>query len=142
MKVILALIVVTATLVSFTMPVSSDQDDVAARLEALRVAMIDGDRAALEELTWKELSYGHSSGKIESQREFVDVIASGRNDFRTLELSDHVITVVGDVAIVRHTFVAEALNNGELQKPRIGVMQVWKKDKKKWKLLGRQAFKL
>lgn len=142
MKVILALIVLTATLVSFTMPFSSDQDDVAARLEALRVAMIDGDRAALEELTWKELSYGHSSGKIESQREFVDVIASGRNDFKTLELSDHVITIVGDVAIVRHTFVAEALNNGELQKPRIGVMQVWKKDKKKWKLLGRQAFKL
>lgn len=142
MKVILALIAVTITLASFTMPASSDRDDVAAGLEALRVAMVDGDRAALEELTWKELSYGHSSGKVESQREFIDIIASGRNDFKTLELSDHAITVVGDVAIARHTFVAEVLNNGELQKPRIGVMQVWKKDKKKWKLLGRQAFKL
>ena len=45
---------------------SRDQQAVSNAVEKLRKAMIDGDRAALANAAADSLSYGHSSGKIES----------------------------------------------------------------------------
>src|SRR5437660_6432730 len=45
---------------------SSDEAAVNEAVEALRKAMLDADRARLEELTSDQLSYGHSSGTLET----------------------------------------------------------------------------
>lgn len=119
-----------------------DEKEVAAGVEALRNAMIDGSKSALERVTAKELSYGHSSGKIEDKVEFVEVIATGKNDFKSITLSEQTIRIVNSIAIVRHKFTAEVINNGIAQIPNIGVMQIWSKQQGKWLLLARQAFKL
>jgi len=40
---------------------------VSAAVEALRKAMIAADKSALDQLTIPELSYGHSSGRLENR---------------------------------------------------------------------------
>jgi hypothetical protein len=45
---------------------------VAQAVDALTKAMIDVDRARLEALTAEQLSYGHSAGRVENKKEFVD----------------------------------------------------------------------
>jgi len=120
---------------------SSVEKEVAAHVEALRIAMVEADKSTLENLTAPELSYGHSAGKIENRVEFMEAILSGMNDFKTITLTDQTISIVENIAIVRHTFTAEVLNNGALQTPKIGVLQIWKNQKGKWQLLARQAFK-
>ena len=54
---------------------SGEEAAVNQAIEALRKAMVDADKARLEELVADQLSYGHSSGVIESKAQFVSVVA-------------------------------------------------------------------
>jgi Domain of unknown function (DUF4440) len=120
---------------------SKDELEVAAAAESLRKAMLDNDKTTLENLVAAELSYVHSSGSFEDKAIFVGDIASGKNDWRTLEISNQSITVLGAIAIVRHKATGELFNNGKPVDINIGVMQIWQKQKGNWKFLARQAFK-
>jgi ketosteroid isomerase-like protein len=121
---------------------SKDEKDVAAAVEVLRKAMLNGDRASLENITADQLTYGHSSGKMEDKAAFVEALASGKSDFVTLDLTEHSITVMGNTALVRHKLHGETNDNGKPGVANIGIFQVWIKEKGAWKLAGRQAFKL
>ena len=115
---------------------------VAATVEKLRLAMVSGERAALEELASTDLSYGHSSGKIEDKAAFVESIASGKSDFVTIDFKDQTIKVTGKTAIVRHQLHAKTNDGGKPGEVHLGILLVWQKEGRAWKLLGRQAYKL
>src|SRR4051812_35317439 len=91
---------------------SKEESAVAAAVEVLRKAMIDGDKASLQNITTDQLSYGHSSGKVEDKTTFVDNIVSGKSDFVTIDLTNQTIAVSGDAAIVRHTLAATTNDGG------------------------------
>ncbi|TGD95010.1 nuclear transport factor 2 family protein [Methylobacterium nonmethylotrophicum] len=118
---------------------------VARRLEALRVAIQDGDAKALDALTHPQLSYGHSSGrKIETKAAFITSLA-GKTNYKSLVFSEQWIQVVGDNALVRHVWDgADILPNGETGRSYIAVLQVWLKEAGAdeggaWRLLARQS---
>ena len=112
-----------------------------ARVEQLRKAMVDGDAAQLKEISATELNYGHSGGHVENQAEFIDKIVSGRSDFVAIEFKDQQIQIIKDIAIVRHTLIGTTNNLGKPGAVDIGVMLIWQKQRGTWKLLARQAFK-
>jgi hypothetical protein len=136
------LLLFSMTLISSLSGQSSDENEVAAAVEGLRKAMVDGDKTGLQILAADELSYGHSNGLIQDKAAFVEAIASGKNVFKTIQLSDQTIKIAGNTAMVRHTFNAEVVNNGTPGTAHIGVLLIWQKQKGKWKLLARQAVKL
>ncbi|HEY3403501.1 MAG TPA: nuclear transport factor 2 family protein [Ohtaekwangia sp.] len=129
-------------LLSTTLMAQTEEQQVAAAVETLRKAMIDADKTTLEKIAADQISYGHSSGLIENKAAFVQNIVSGNSDFVTIDLSEQTISIAGDVALVRHKLVAETNNNGQPGKANIGVLLVWKKQARQWRLLARQAFKL
>src|SRR5690349_12481843 len=53
---------------------SNEEGAVLQAVDALTKAMLDADRAKLEELVADQLSYGHSSGVIQTKAQFVDAI--------------------------------------------------------------------
>ena len=118
----------------------SDTAAVAAAVEALTKAMLAGDRAGLMAVTHERLSYGHSAGRIENRQQFIDPLANKTSIFRSMNVSDQTIDVVGDDAIVRHVLRGESESNGRVNPVNIGILQVWKKQADGWKLLARQAF--
>ncbi len=121
---------------------SKEETAVAARVETLRQAMIDGDGAKLKELSSTALSYGHSGGNIQNQAAFVEKIANGESDFVTMEFQNQTIEIVGEVAIVRHNLVAHTKDGGVDKDIKIGILLIWQKQKNKWLLIARQAYKL
>ena len=121
---------------------SGGEKEVAVAVEKFNNAMVSADKGQLEELTARELSYGHSSGKVQDKAVFVEDVVSGPFDFLTIDAEDQTIIMAGDAAIVRHVFSSKATNNGSPTDIRIEVMQVWQKQAGQWKLLARQAFKL
>ncbi|RZL48505.1 MAG: nuclear transport factor 2 family protein [Pedobacter sp.] len=121
---------------------SKDEVSVLAAVENMRLALISGDRTALENVAATDLSYGHSSGKIQDKAAFVEAIASGSSDFVTVEYKNQTVKVTGKTAIVRHELHAKTNDGGKPGEAHIGVLLVWQKQGKDWKLLGRQAFKL
>ncbi len=121
---------------------TKDEKQVAFAVETLTKAMIDGNKAPLENISSDALSYGHSSGKIQNKAEFVKAISSGQSDFVTINLSDQTIVIKDQTAIVRHKLSAETNDGGKPGTVNLGIMLVWVKEKGAWKLLARQAFKL
>ena len=120
---------------------SADQKLVSEAVERLNKAMIDADQTILKEITSDSLSYGHSDGRVESKNDFVESLRSGKSDFITISLSEQTISISHDNAIVRHVLNGTTNDNGKPGTVRLKVLQVWQKEKGKWKLLARQAVK-
>ena len=53
--------------------------------------------------------------------------------------TDQTTQIVGDTAIVRHTFTGETERDGKTNPVTIGVLMVWHQQNGDWKLLARQA---
>lgn len=115
---------------------------VASAVDNLKAAMISGDRTQLENSVAEKLSYGHSSGHIDDQKEFVEKIASGKSDFVSIDLTEQTISISGKTAIVRHILKAKTNDGGKPGDVHLRVMLVWQKRSGKWILLARQAVKI
>jgi ketosteroid isomerase-like protein len=121
---------------------SSDEAAVAQAVEAFRNAALKADRSQFEALTADQLSYGHSAGRVENKAQFIDGATSGRSTWKFITLTDQTINIVGDTAIVRHTFTGESERDGKTNPVKLGVLTVWNKQNGQWKLLARQAVRL
>jgi ketosteroid isomerase-like protein len=137
---------VSVLAVSSAVPAHAEGPDAAAVATAvadLTKAMLTPDKARLEALTADQLSYGHSSGKVEDKATFVDVVASKKTVYKSIELSKQTVVVAGNDAIVRHAWESESgTGDGKWNVSKIGVLQVWQKQATGWRLLARQAFKV
>ena len=87
---------------------AADVGAVEAAVANLTKAMLAADRSKLDALTVEQLSYGHSSGKIETKKEFVDIVGGKKTVYKSIELSKQTVTVVGNNAIVRHAWESES----------------------------------
>lgn len=120
---------------------STGEKDVAQAVDHLTQAMLKKNIPELNALTAENLTYGHSSGKVQNKQEFVADIETGRSAFKTLEMQKQTINLSGDVALVRNHFSAQALNGTTVVPTEIENFQIWQKQKGKWLLVGRQAYK-
>jgi ketosteroid isomerase-like protein len=138
-----ALALGTATVLSSSAVLADASDEaVKAKVEALRKALLAADRAQLEQLAAEQLSYGHSSGKVQTKPEFVDGVMTRKATVKSLTFPDLSVAVAGDAAIARHLYVSDSETDGKPNHIRIGVLAVWQKQDGDWKLLARQAYKL
>ncbi len=141
-KQILLLLVMGLTL-SVAQAQSKDKQDVLDRVETWRKAVLGQDVKMLDKLFANELTYGHSSGQMDSKASFIKNISSKKEVYNELNLDDMNVTIVGNNALVRHKMTGNVtLADGTISKPNLGVLQVWNKTKAGWQLLARQAFKL
>ena len=113
---------------------------VSAAVEAMRKAMAGPDKAALEKLAADELSYGHSSGRLENKAEFIATLVKPDSGFSAIELSDQSVNVVDNIALVRHVFVGTRRGKGDQMK--LSILTVWLQRQEQWKMVARQAAKL
>lgn len=121
---------------------SKEEVKVIAAIEALRKAMIDGDKIVLENILSADLSYGHSGGKTENKASFITALTTGSSDFVTIALSEQTIKITDNVAVVRHRLDADTNDKGKPNTVHLSVLLVWQKQKGAWSLLARQAVKL
>lgn len=118
---------------------SKTEQQVADAVNVWRKAMIDADKSALQNVLAEELSYGHSSGKIEDKAMLVTSISTGQSDFITMELTEQTIKIAGKTAIVRHKLAGDINDGGKASSVKLIVLQIWQKQGSAWKLLARQA---
>ena len=101
------------------------------------------DSIALERLLADKVSYGHSSGKIENRQEMMHGAISNTGSYSNISLEDFSVYFENNSAIVRHTLKGTSIEKDGKQTPlHIGLLQIWVKQKKQWKLTARQAVKL
>jgi hypothetical protein len=121
---------------------SPDEASVAKAIDALSKAIVAADKASLERITWPELSYGHSAGKVENQKQFVDALVSKQTVIASIDNPKMSSTVVGDIAISRGTMTYMVAGAGAPTKADLTLLLIWQKRNGEWKLLARQAYKV
>jgi Domain of unknown function (DUF4440) len=125
----------------FRPALADDERTPTEAVEAFRKAMIASDHAAFDALCAAQLSYGHSTGKIQTKEEFIADATSGGAKWKALQFVNVRNTVAGPNAISRFTLTGELESDGKVTSIGIGTLMVWQKQGNAWKLLARQGFK-
>jgi ketosteroid isomerase-like protein len=136
---VILLIVGTASFVN-AQNQSVEQVKVTALVEKLRTAMISGNKDDLESMLSKDLSYGHSNGKIQTRADFVEAISSKKSDFVKIDLIQPSVVVIEKTAIARHILIADTNDGGKPAHIYLGIVLVWRQENGDWKLIARRAF--
>jgi ketosteroid isomerase-like protein len=69
--------------------------------EDLRInSLLRNDIPSLDRILSDDLTYAHSTGKVEHKREFLSLLASGRLRYKEFQCSDVQIRVYGNAAVV------------------------------------------
>ena len=110
-------------------------------IDALNKAMLAADAAKLAGLLSDSLSYGHSSGKVETKADVIDVVGGRKTIYHAIKLEDATVAVTGSYAIARNVFINTTETGGKKSDARVGVLMVWVSEGG-WKLAARQAFKI
>ena len=127
---------------AFTNAQTSDELKVAEAVSMLKQAIIDADKTVLEKIIHEDLSYGHSSGTIETKAMFIESLVSNNSDFKTMDLTEQTVKIAGKNAIVRHKLFAETVNKGVAGNVKLYVLLIFVKVKGNWVLLARQGAKI
>jgi ketosteroid isomerase-like protein len=120
----------------------ADEVAVSQAVEELRKALLDKDKARLEQLTAEQLSYGHSDGRVQTKAEFIDGVITRKALVKSLTFPDLKVVPAANAAIARHLYASESETDGKSNTTRLGVLAVWQKQDGRWKLLARQGYKL
>ena len=143
MKRLFCLLIISLALSISAFCQSKEEKEVAAAVELFKKAILDADKDLLSSIAADELVYGHSSGKVENKTEFMSQILDTQTmDYTSIDMIDQTIRVAGKVAVVRHIYSAQTISKGTPGNVKIGNMLIWQKQKGKWKLLARQAYKI
>ena len=121
---------------------AGDEESVAQSVETLRKALLEADRAKLEQVASAQISYGHSDGRVETKEQFIHGVMTRKQVVKSLDFPELKVAVVGNAAIARHIYLSESERDGKATTTKIGALQVWQKQDGGWKLLARQGFRL
>jgi ketosteroid isomerase-like protein len=121
---------------------AADEAAVTENVEILRKALLEADKAKLDQVASAQISYGHSDGRVETKDQFINGVMTRKQTVKSLAFPELKVAVVGDAAIARHIYLSESELEGKQTTTKIGALQVWQKQNGGWKLLARQGFRL
>src|SRR5215207_2082056 len=122
---------------------SSNDSQIWSRVEALTRAIFETkDSTALLDLVSTRVSYGHSGGNVEDKATMVQKAVSSKTSYKNIVFEKVSVDVDGNTAIVRHNFRAISIENGTETPLNLAILQVWKKQNRKWRIWARQAVKV
>jgi len=143
MKKTLTLLLATfITVVAFSQ--SAKENEVWLRSEELNKAVFETkDSNAISELVSDNLTYGHSGGKIEERTEMIHAASTNPDSYKSVVYERVSARSAGNAIIIRHILRAEQVNPTGVSTPlNLGIIQVWAKEKGKWRIFARQAVKI
>ncbi|PZP48065.1 MAG: DUF4440 domain-containing protein [Pseudopedobacter saltans] len=120
---------------------TKSEKEVSSTIQKFTKALEDGDTATLHAMTAEKLTYGHSSGKVQDQKEFLTSLSDGSSDFVKINISEQHIDIFGTTAVVRHILSATTNDGGKPGNVSLKILLVFQMQKGKWILLTRQAVK-
>jgi hypothetical protein len=97
-------------------------------------ANVDADSMVLGQVLDEDLEYVHSNGEVNSKKEFIMSLVSGKRDYVATTFQIQGIRLLGDVAIVRGTAQVTVSENGKPLSLDIGYTDVWVWKDRRWQM--------
>lgn len=120
---------------------ANDNAALTQAIEKFYNAIRDKNAAAFEPLLTHDVTYGHSSGRIEDKAQFIANVLDPKTRWKSIYGAKQANTISGETAISRHIMAGENERDGKPGTSSMETMMVWQKQNGAWKLLARQAFK-
>jgi ketosteroid isomerase-like protein len=117
----------------------------AAEAEVLRAddrrfeAMRKGDWAALDAALADDLTYVHSTARLESKKEHLANLTAGKPHYRGIAPRDRHVRVHGNVGVVNGVSEMHVDNAGKEQRFTIRYLAVYAKTGEQWRMLAWQS---
>ena len=114
--------------------------EVMMKMLALKNALIAHDSLALDGLLASDVTYGHTSGMIQTKAQLIRSVISKEQDYKTIDPSDMNIRIYDNTAVVTMKSAVSMMFLGKPLNMNMYVTLVWVK-KNKWQLVARQSVK-
>ena len=105
------------------------------RFEAMRKA----DWAALDASLADDLTYVHSSARLESKKEHLSNLRAGKPHYRGIAPRDRLARVHGDVGVVNGVSDMHVENAGKEQRFTVRYLAIYTKIGEQWRMLAWQS---
>lgn len=141
-RLFLTLAIVLVTKISFGQ--NAKEEAVWKSVEALTEAVFGKrDSAALLGLVSENVSYAHSNGNVENKKQMIDAAMGNRGSYKNIKIERGSIDIDGKTAVLRHNLRGASVDARGTESPLdLSILQVWKKEKGKWKIWARQAVRI
>jgi hypothetical protein len=101
------------------------------------------DSSVLQQLVSTKVTYGHSGGNIEDKPTMIHNAMANTAVYNNFTLEPLSIFFANKkTAIVRHILRAKVSDKGTESSLNLGVLQVWAKEGRNWRIVARQAVKV
>ncbi|HEY2931346.1 MAG TPA: nuclear transport factor 2 family protein [Acidobacteriota bacterium] len=105
-------------------------------------SMTRADIAALEKLLGDDLTYVHSSGRLETKAEFLQSLRSGKLRYKSIDIKELQVRPYGNTAVLTGRCQVEINSNGEDLSFEIRYTDIWVKRQSTWQMVAWQATRL
>ena len=121
-------------------PAAATAEDAVRAADAARIkAFIAADRAVLTSLLGEDLTYTHSSGRLDGKAAIIDAITSGKTQYHTMVPEDVQVRLYGDVAVLTGRAAVNVTNDGQLLDLKLRFMSVYVKRDGRWQFVAWQS---
>ena len=139
-KFLFILLIGLSPIFSFAQDNSPKQTEVMMRMLTLRNSLINKDSVALDDVLASDVSYGHTSGLIQTKPQLIRSVMSKEQDYQNIIPSDMNIRIYDNTGVV--TMKSSVIMNyqGKPLNMDMYITLVWIQ-KNKWQLVARQSVK-
>ena len=100
------------------------------------------DYAALDRLLADDLTYTHSTAKLDTKATYLEPLVSGRTRYQSLEPSDVQVRVYGTTGVVTGILRSVALVAGKESRTDMRFTNVWVQRDGRWQMVAWQSTRL
>ena len=118
------------------------QQELLAADAARTHAMLAADVGTLERLLADDLSYGHTSGQIQSKKELIDEIGSGERKYRSVSGEQATARSYGCAGVVTGTAALDVEYRGKAASFTLRYTATYARDHDGWRLVAYQSVRL
>jgi ketosteroid isomerase-like protein len=122
-----------------TTEVTGVEADVLGADDRRFAAMRQGDWAALDAALADDLTYVHSTARLESKAEHIANLRAGKPHYRGIAPRDRRARVAGDIGVVNGLSEMHVENSGKEQRFTVRYLAVYKKSGQSWRMIAWQS---
>lgn len=108
--------------------------------DARVIATVSADLQQLEAILSADLSYGHSTGKVDTKASYIESIASGRIKYASIIYESRKFTVAAPGIVVMTGRCV--VNNAKPVDNHLSYLAVWREENGVWRFLAWQSSRI
>ncbi|MBK5271229.1 MAG: nuclear transport factor 2 family protein [Bacteroidia bacterium] len=117
----------------------TEEDKLIKTMKEFHQALVQKNTVSINQQTEKSLSYGHSSGWVQTKNDIINDFESGLISYQSFKEDSIQVFMSDNLANVRFNADIDATLKGNNSTIHLKVLEVWVKKGKRWLLFGRQA---